>query len=132
MRSRAIDVPHCMPIPQMWSGLPRYVPLGAHDWGYMLTLQGKSGSAFRAFIKASAGLLVNDLPSEQVLTPHARSPTLLVSSTPIGQSPKPREMRWRSARQVSIHESRERLMFATSRLKRVHFAMGVGATAAWC
>src|SRR6266700_1742692 len=29
----AIHLHHSMPIPQMWSDLLRYFPLGAHDWG---------------------------------------------------------------------------------------------------
>ncbi len=28
----------------MWSGLPTQVPTSAHDWGQVLTFQGKTGS----------------------------------------------------------------------------------------
>jgi hypothetical protein len=34
---------------QMGSGLPRHVPASAHDWGQVLTFQGKSGSVFTSF-----------------------------------------------------------------------------------
>jgi hypothetical protein len=33
----------------MRSGLPRYVPTSAHDWGQVLLFQGKSCSHFRSF-----------------------------------------------------------------------------------
>ena len=36
-------------IDQMGSGLPRHVPAAAHDWGQVLTFQGKNGSGFRSF-----------------------------------------------------------------------------------
>src|SRR6266849_5310560 len=38
-----------MPILQMWSGLPRQIRTSAHDWGQVLTFQGKSCSLSRAF-----------------------------------------------------------------------------------
>jgi len=31
-------------VDQVWSGLPRHVPASAHDWGPVLTFQGKIGS----------------------------------------------------------------------------------------
>src|SRR5205807_256388 len=40
---------HSTPTPEMWSGLPRYIPASAHDWGQMLTFEGKICSLSRAF-----------------------------------------------------------------------------------
>ena len=40
---------HSTSIPQMWSGLPRSFPIGAHDWGQVLMFEGQSGSHFGAF-----------------------------------------------------------------------------------
>ena len=34
---------------QMESSFPRHVPAGAHDWGQVLTFQGKIGQGFGAF-----------------------------------------------------------------------------------
>ena len=51
--SRAVYLQHSMPIPQMWSGLPRYFPLGAHDWGQVLMFEGKSCSHVRVIYQLS-------------------------------------------------------------------------------
>jgi hypothetical protein len=45
--SRAVYFHHCMPIPQMWSGLPSYFPGGAHDWGHMLMLEAQKRLTFQ-------------------------------------------------------------------------------------
>jgi hypothetical protein len=38
-----------MLVSQIWSGLPRHVPAGAHASRQVLTFQGKSGSLFESF-----------------------------------------------------------------------------------
>jgi len=37
----AVYLQHSMRIPQMWSGLPRHIPLAAHDWGKCSYLRAK-------------------------------------------------------------------------------------------
>src|SRR5579859_4412752 len=51
---------HCMPILQMWRGLPRHIRTSAHDWGQVLTFEGQICSHFRAFTSCTFAL-VNDL-----------------------------------------------------------------------
>jgi hypothetical protein len=48
---------HSTPTPEMWSGLPRYIPTSAHDWGQMLTFEGKICSLSRAFTTVKQGMI---------------------------------------------------------------------------
>ncbi len=48
---------------QMRSRLPRYFPTGAHDWGQVLTFEGKNCSLSRAF----TGMPMQDRPSSALL-----------------------------------------------------------------
>jgi hypothetical protein len=49
VRSRVVYLYHSMPILQVWSGLPRDFPIGAHDWRQVPMFQGKSRSLFGSF-----------------------------------------------------------------------------------
>ncbi len=47
--ARGVYLQLSIPVPQMRSGLPSYVPPSAHDWGQVLMFEGKTCSHSRAF-----------------------------------------------------------------------------------
>ncbi len=47
--SRAVYLHYSLLIPQMWSGLPKYMRTSAHDSWQVLTFEGKTCSLGRSF-----------------------------------------------------------------------------------
>jgi len=88
--SRAVYLQHSMPIPQMWSGLPRYFPLGAHDWGQVLMFEGKSCSHVGSFTSYLVHIIACPVSQKSITCPRSQRST----SAPALQAQKPRLVRW--------------------------------------
>jgi len=66
---------------QVGSGFPSHAPVGAQDWGQVLTFEGKNGPHFKAFTNRGGC----DVPVPQVQA----ADTHRIADTPVNQADHP-------------------------------------------